>query len=143
MILVDANLLIYSFDADSPHHLSAREWLDAQLRGFPRVGFPWESLIAFLRIVTNPRLYAQPATMPVAWQQIGRWLTGEPSWIPIPTERHPEILGEMLSSPGIYGNHVHDAHLAALAVEHGLVLCSADRGFARFPRLRWMNPLTG
>ena len=141
MILLDANLLIYAFDIGSPHHRSAREWLDNQLRGLASVGFPWESITAFLRVITNPRIYQQPSTMAAAWQQIGNWVSGEPSWIPVAAERHSEILSELLALPGIRGNYVHDAHLAALAIEHGLILCSADGGFARFPQLRWLNPL--
>ncbi|HZK92140.1 MAG TPA: TA system VapC family ribonuclease toxin [Stellaceae bacterium] len=142
MILLDANLLIYSFDATSPHHSLAREWLDRQLAGVASVGFPWESITAFLRVVTNARLYRQPSMTSVAWRQIQSWLAGEPSWIPVATQRHREILDELLAPPGILGNHIHDAHLAALAIEHGLILCSADRGFSRFPQLRWLDPLT-
>ena len=92
MILLDANLLIYAFDIGSPHHPSAREWLDSQLRGLASVGFPWESMTAFLRVVTNPRIYRQPSTMAAAWQQIANWVSGEPSWIPVATARHSEIL---------------------------------------------------
>ena len=141
MILVDANLLIYAFDADSPQHERARAWLDRLLRETASVGFPWESITAFLRVVTNPRIYSSPSTVAAAWRQIDEWTAGEPSWIPTVTARHSEVFAELLALPGIRGNHVHDAHLAALAIEHGLVLCSADVGFARFPRLRWMNPL--
>lgn len=141
MILLDANLLIYAYDTDSPQHRDARAWLDQALQGTGSVGFPWESIIAFLRVVTNPRIYPNPSTTAAAWRQVDDWTANEPSWIPVVTDRHPEILGELLALPGIRGNHVHDAHLAALAIEHGLVLCSADAGFARFPQLRWMNPL--
>ena len=141
MILLDANLLIYAFDIGSPQHSASQDWLDGQLRGLSSVGFPWETITAFLRVVTNPRIYQQPSTMAVAWRQIDSWLTGEPSWIPVATRRHREILSDLLALPGVRGNHVHDAHLAALAIEHGLILCSADRGFSRFPPLRWMNPI--
>jgi toxin-antitoxin system PIN domain toxin len=143
VILLDANLLIYAFDIDSPHHPATREWLDHQLGGLASVGFPWETIIAFLRVVTSPRIYRQPSTITAAWRQINSWLAGEPSWVPGAAERHREILSELLALPGIRGNHVHDAHLAALAIEHGLILCSADGGFARFPQLRWLNPLAG
>jgi hypothetical protein len=141
VILLDANLLIYAYDTDSPHHGRARAWLDQTLQGVGSVGFPWESITAFLRVVTNPRIYQSPSTTAAAWRQINDWTAGEPSWIPAVTDRHSEIFGELLALPGIRGNHVHDAHLAALAIEHGLTLCSADAGFARFPALRWMNPL--
>lgn len=143
MILLDANLLVYAFDAGSPHHAATREWLDSQLRNAASVGFPWESITAFLRIVTNPRVYMEPSPMDIAWKQVENWLDGEPSWVPVATDRHAELLRELLAVPGIRANHVQDAHLAALALGHGLILCSADTGFARFPRLRRLNPLAG
>jgi toxin-antitoxin system PIN domain toxin len=141
VILLDANLLIYAYDEASPHHSIAREWLDQQLAGATPVGFPWETITAFLRIVTHPRIYERPVHVAVAWQQIQKWLACEGVWVPQPTERHTALLGEFLLLPGISANLVPDAHLAALAMEHGLTLCSADSGFARFARLRWMNPL--
>ena len=141
MILLDANLLVYAFDVDSPHHSITREWLDRHLAGPDSVGFPWESITAFLRLVTNPRIYQNPAAPTAAWRQVEVWLDGAPSWVPLPTKRHRELFREFAALPGMRANHVHDAHLATLALEHGLVLCSADRGFSRFPRLRWLNPL--
>lgn len=141
MILVDANLLIYSFDTASPHHAGAHHWFDGQLRGSSSIGIPWESSAAFLRIVTNPRIYESAVTTAQAWRQVQEWLASDVVWVPLPTERHVTILGELLSMPGIRANLVPDAHLAALAISHGLTLCSADAGFARFPGLRWTNPL--
>jgi predicted nucleic acid-binding protein len=76
-----------------------------------------------------------------AWQQVTAWLDCDTVWTPQPTERHAEVLGQLLSLPGVHGNLVPDAHLAALAIEHGLMLCSPDGDFARFPGLRWSNPL--
>ena len=76
-----------------------------------------------------------------AWQQVIDWRSCEPVWTPEPTERHAEVLGELLAQPGVHGNLVTDAHLAALAIEHGLTMCSADGDFARFQGLRWINPL--
>jgi len=78
-----------------------------------------------------------------AWKQVSHWLDGEPVWIPLPTERHAEVLGKLLAEPGVHGNLVPDAHLAALAIEHGLTLCSTDGDFARFRGLKWLNPLAG
>ncbi|HWB48567.1 MAG TPA: TA system VapC family ribonuclease toxin [Stellaceae bacterium] len=141
MILVDANLLIYAFDNASPHHTAARPWLDDRLTGALPVGLPWESLSAFLRIVTNARFYSNAASTARAWQVVRQWLACDAAWIPLPTERHAAIFGELLSGAGVRANLVPDAHLAALAISHGLTLCSADAGFARFPGLRWMNPL--
>ena len=141
MILVDANLLIYAHVSRYPQNQRTRSWLDQQLNGTAPVGLPWPSLLAFLRVVTNPRAFQPPESVADAWQQILAWLACEPAWIPSPGERHADLLGELLADAGGGANLVPDAHLAALAVEHGLTLCSADRGFARFDGLRWMNPL--
>ena len=141
MILVDANLLIYAHVETYSQHAAARDWLDGRLNGSARVALPWTCLLAFLRITTNPRLSARPVTIAGAWQQVIDWRSCEPVWIPEPTERHAQILGELLAQPGVHGNLVTDAHLAALAIEHGLTLCSSDGDFARFQGLRWINPL--
>jgi hypothetical protein len=143
MILVDANLLVYAHVSASPEHERARAWLDEQLNGSARVGLPWPSLLAFLRLVTNPRVFERPESVSRAWQQVLEWLNCETVWTPEPTERHAEVLGELLLAPGVQANLVPDAHLAALALEHGLTLCSTDGDFARFTRLRWHNPIAG
>jgi hypothetical protein len=140
VILVDANLLIYAATG-CPEGEPARAWLDARLNGDARVGLPWPSLLAFLRVVTNSRIYSAPSSLSDAWAQVESWLGCTNVWIPGPTERHAPILGRMLEAAGGGGNLVPDADLAALAIEHGLVLCSTDRDFARFPGLRWENPL--
>ncbi len=141
MILVDANILIYARVSSFAEHQLARGWLDRQLNGIPRVGLPWASLLAFLRIVTNPRVFERPEPIVDAWGQVVTWLACDTAWMPEPTERHGEILGELFALPGVYANLVPDAHLAALAMEHGLTLCSTDGDFARFPGLSWLNPL--
>lgn len=141
MILIDANLLVYAHVRSFPQHEKARGWLDAQLSGAPRVGLPWASLLAFLRLVTNPRVFERPEPIGDAWRQVLAWLDCETAWIPQPTERHAGLLGNLLADPGVHANLIPDAHLAALAIEHGLTLCSADSDFARFPNLRWQNPL--
>lgn len=141
MTLVDANLLVYAHVRSLPQHEMAREWLDEQLNGAAPVGLPWASLLAFLRLVTNPRVFEHPEPVASAWSQVQAWLGCETAWIPQASERHAEILSELLLLPGIQANLVPDAHLAALAIENGLTLCSTDGDFARFPRLRWTNPL--
>lgn len=141
MILVDANLLVYASVESFPRHERARQWLDGRLNGAAPVGLPWSSLLAFLRVTTNPRVFERPATMPAAWRQVLAWLACEPVWIPEPTERHAEILGELLAAPGVHANLVPDAHLAALAIEHGLIVCSTDGDFGRFSGMRWEDPL--
>ena len=140
MILVDANLLVYARSKQSPHHKQARAWLDAQLGGRTRVGLPWESLLGFVRIVTNPRIFERPEAIADAWAQVRDWLSSGPTWVPLPTDRHADVLAELI--PFVSRSElIPDAQLAALAIEHGLVLTSADRDFARFEHLRWLNPL--
>ena len=143
MILVDANLLIYAHVDSFAQHAQARTWLDDRLNGSAPVGLPWPSLLGFLRVTTNPRIFERPAPMSQAWRQVMAWLVCERAWIPPPTERHGEILGALLDALGVQANLVPDAHLAALALEHGLILCSTDGDFARFSGLRWENPLAG
>lgn len=141
MILIDVNLLIYATNTHARQHNAARDWLDRQLVDAPRVGLPWTALLGFLRLSTNARIVARPLTMAAAWEQVAQWLSSDPVWIPEPSERHFEILGKLLAEPGTHGNLVTDAHLAALAIEHGLTLCSTDGDFARFSGLKWLNPL--
>lgn len=142
MILVDANILVYSHVNSFAHHDVARRWLDQQLSGSTRVGLPWASLLAFLRLVTNPRVFERPESMSDAWRQVRQWLGCESVWIPQPTAHHADLLDQILALPGLHANLVPDAHMAALALEHGLMLCSTDGDFARFPKLRWSNPLS-
>ena len=141
MILVDANILIYSHVESFSQHEAARHWLDEQINGATSVGMPWETLLAFLRLVTNARVFEQPEPVARAWQQVRDWLACDSVWIPQPTERHVAVLNELLSQPGVHANLVPDAHLAAIAIEHGLTLCSTDGDFARFSNLRRLNPL--
>ena len=142
MILVDANLLIYSRISSFPQHQSARVWLDAHLNGTLKIGLPWSSLLGFVRLVSNPRVFERPESIQGAWQQVEEWLDCPTAWIPLPTENHRRILASLLQAGSLRANHVPDAHLAALAMEHGLTLCSTDADFSRFPGLVWENPLT-
>lgn len=141
MIAVDANLLLYAHISSFPDHEAAREWLELQLAKAPRVALPWSSSLAFLRVATNPRVFSEPEPLSEAWAQVGAWLDAGVAWVPSPTTRHRQVLGECLRVPGLRANDVPDAHLAALAIEHGLRLASTDSGFARFPGLDWFNPL--
>jgi hypothetical protein len=142
LILVDSNLLLYAHHTVAPQHAVARAWLDRQLNAQQRVGLPWLSLIAFIRVSTNPRAQAVPETTEGACKQVEAWLARDNVWIPDPGPRHAEILMSLLRATGARGNLTSDAHIAALAIEHGLTICSADTDFARFPDVRWMNPLT-
>ena len=140
-VLLDANLLLYAKFSSFPQHPHARAWLEERLSGPGRVGLPWHSLLAFLRISTNARVFTPPLSIVEAWDQVQEWLRLPPAWIPLPGEQHAEILGQILMATGATGNLIPDALLAALAMEHGLTLCSTDGDFARFPSLRWENPL--
>ena len=141
-MLVDANLLLYAVDRTSRWHRTAEEWLTSVLSGPSRVGLPWPSLIAFLRISTHPRAATNPLLPDVAWGHISDWLAAEPAWIPLPSTRHAEVLGSLIKSYQLTGNLIQDAALAALAVEHGLTVYSADTDFARFREIPWKNPLS-
>jgi toxin-antitoxin system PIN domain toxin len=142
MRLVDANLLLYAHVTVFPCHPAARSWLDDMLNGSAPFGLPWASLLAFVRLVTNPRVFEHPEPVADAWQQVEEWLDCPAAWIPLPTAKHREILGGLLAgTSSVKANLIPDAHLAALALEHGLLLCSTDGDFARFRQLRWENPL--
>ena len=140
MILLDTNLLIYAYEPRSPHNKLARAWLEGVLRRPARVGLPWPTLLGFMRLMGNPHAVRHPIPLHRSRARVESWLALPHTWIPLPTDRHQEILTELLegeSRPDLVG----DAHLAALAIERGLTLCSADRDFARFQDLRWENPL--
>jgi toxin-antitoxin system PIN domain toxin len=141
VILVDANLLVYAANRAAPEHERARTWLDQHLSGTARIGFPWPSLLAFVRIVSNPAILRHPVTPLEGWRQVEDWLGCEAAWIPLPGTRHAEVLGGLLEESIVTSRLVPDAHLAALAIEHGLTLCSTDGDFARFRGLKWKNPL--
>jgi toxin-antitoxin system PIN domain toxin len=141
VILIDTNLLLYAHVRSVAEHERANRWLARQLVGGARIGLPWHSLLGFVRLVSNPRAFLDPMPVTKAWQQVLDWLRLETVWIPLPTDRHAKILTDLFSTSGLTTRAVMDAHLAALAIEHGLTLCSADTGFARYKTLRWMNPL--
>jgi toxin-antitoxin system PIN domain toxin len=142
-VLIDANLLIYSADNRSPHHPQASNWLAGALNGPHRVALPWTSLGAFLRVVTHPRIMTTPITAVRAWQYVDQWLALDSVWVPPATERTAAVLGDLMTSTQVTGNLVPDAMLAALAIEHGLVVATTDTDFGRFPDVRSINPLTG
>lgn len=140
-MLVDANLLIFAVNKQADQHQAAARWLTEQLNGPHRVGLPWQTLAAFLRIVTHPRAFPRPLQPAQAWQQVTDWLAAPVAWIPEPGSEYGRILGELIATYDVRGNLVPDAALAALALEHGLTIYSDDTDFARFRELRWENPL--
>lgn len=139
-MLIDANILLYSIDEDSPFHATAREWLTTALNGPQRVGLPWQSLGAFIRISTNPRALRHPLTPEEAWAYVEDWLDAPAAWVPAPGVGHATLLKRLLVELDLRAGLVSDAALAALCLEHGLAIVSADSDFARFPDLRWVNP---
>ena len=140
-MLVDANILLYAVDSDSRFHAACREWLEGALNGPRRVGIPWQSLTAFVRIATHPRALREPLEPAEAWAFVEEWLDAPVTWTPQPGRAHREILGRLVRGLDLRANLVPDAVLAALCLEHGLTMVSADSDFARFPELVWVNPL--
>jgi toxin-antitoxin system PIN domain toxin len=141
-MLIDANLLLFAVHKRAAQHQSAAAWLTEQLNGPRRIGLPWQTLGAFLRISTHPRAFRRPLEPAVAWERIADWLAAPAAWIPEPGPDHARLLGELVIRHEVRGNLVPDAQLAALALEHGLTVCSTDTDFARFKEIRWQNPLT-
>jgi toxin-antitoxin system PIN domain toxin len=140
MILIDANLLVYAWNRAAPQHGRASTWLQDRLNGLTGVGIPWTSLLAFVRLVSNRRIFERATAVDEAWRQVEEWLGLPNVWIPEPAQRHQEILRTLIPEAG-KAEIVPDAYLAALAIEYGLVLQTTDRDFARFSGLRWENPL--
>ena len=141
MKLVDANLLLYAVDEASPQHLVAKRWLEEQLSGSETLAFAWAVLVAFVRLATNPRVFEAPLALDDALDLVDSWLEQPNAVVLHPTDRHSRLLRELLAPLGTAANLTSDAHLAVLAIEHGAELCSGDADFARFPRVRWLNPL--
>jgi uncharacterized protein len=140
-VLIDANILLYAANPSAPEHAVATSWLDARLNGERRVGLPWESLTGFLRVATHPRTFPRPLRPEEAWGLIDDWLVAPMAWIPQPTDRHADVFGGLVRRYRLSGRLIPDAHLAALAIQHGLDVVSADSDFARFKEIRWVNPL--
>lgn len=142
MIVPDTNLLIYAINRDAPHHERARAWLEDLLSSAEPVGLPWLVLIAFLRLTTHPRIFETPLATEAALDYVNHWLAQPCARALDPGERHWLILSQLLRKDGTAGNLTNDAHLAALAIEHGACLHTADTDFLRFPDLNVHNPLT-
>ncbi len=141
MILLDANVLLYAYNPSFPQHRRARTWLEQNFSAPAPIGLPWATILAFLRIGTNPRAFPEPLTTDEAVAVVSAWLTHPTVTVLTPGERHWSILQDLLLRVRARGAQVADAHLAALAIEHGATLCTTDRDFAVFGGLRLMNPL--
>ena len=141
MILVDANVLIYAIDADSPHHRSARRWLEEALSGTAPIGLAWIVILAFLRLITRSGVLRSPLPPERAMAFVDEWLAQPYVRAVSPGEGHWTILRKLLRDSGTAGNLTSDAHLAALALELGASVCSTDADFERFPGIDRINPL--
>lgn len=141
MNVVDANILLYAYDTKSPKHLQARTWLQKAFSGNQLVGLPWQSIAAFLRVITDVRLPGNRYTPEDASQVIDEWLQQPNVRLLMPGQNHWALLRQMIIEGQVRGPLISDAEIAAITIEHGGVLHTLDRDFARFPHLRWMNPL--
>jgi uncharacterized protein len=140
VVIVDANVLLYAVDIESAHHQQARSWLDTSLAGAEAVGLARMALLAFIRVGTNPSIFANPMTADEATGQAETWLGAPAAVMAQPTARHVGLLRGLLRGTGTAGILTTDAHLAALAIEHGADIVSYDRDFARFPGVRHRLP---
>ena len=141
MIVLDANILLYAYDAASSHHAKARPWVEKAFSSAEPIGLPWQTVAAFLRIMTNPRLPGERFTLTEAVAIVERWLE-QPNARPLaPGDDHWTLFRQMAVEGQAPGPLISDAQLAALTMEYGGVLHTTDRDFARFPGLRWTNPL--
>jgi toxin-antitoxin system PIN domain toxin len=141
--LLDANVLLYAYDASSPHHGAAAKWLAGALSGAEPVCFSWMTLTAFVRITTNPRAVQRPLSVEEACAIVTSWLDQPCVSVLSPGERHWALWSELLVSSQASGPLAMDAHLAALALEHGAVVVTSDRDFRRFEGIKTLDPLAG
>lgn len=140
MILVDANVLIYAIDQDSPLHAPARDWLERAFAGAGPIGLPWIVLLAFVRLVTRAAIVRHPLPAEAALAYVDEWLA-LPSVLAVsPGPGHWAILRTLLAAAGTAGNLTTDAHIAALALELAAPICTADRDFLRFPGVKVVGP---
>lgn len=142
MILPDVNLLVHAYNTDSVVHAGARAWWEEHLNGTATVGLPWAGILGFIRLTTHRQILTNPMPVNRACALARAWLARPQVVVVDPGGRHAEIVFGLLESLGTAGNLTTDAHLAALAIEHQAELHSTDADFARFPGLRWRNPLT-
>ncbi len=141
MKVVDLNLLLYAHNTDAKEHASAALWLADALVGQEKIGLSWVTILGFLRIATAPRILANPKDFPEVQEIVADWLSRSNVTIVSPSERHWPLFSSLLPEHRIRGSLITDAHLAALAIEHGATLCTNDRDFLRFPGLKVEFPL--
>jgi toxin-antitoxin system PIN domain toxin len=141
MIVPDVNLLMYAYNTEAPHHVAARSWLESVLSGTRQVGFAWVVLLGYVRLTTSRAVRVDPIAPADAIADVRTWLARPQVVIIHPGRRHLDLLDQLMAAGGASGTHATDAHLAAMAIEHQAELCSNDTDFARFPGLRWTDPL--
>lgn len=141
MILIDTNLLLYAYDSTSTRHVAARAWVEATFNSDERVGLGLQSILAFIRIGTNPTVFERPLGSSAAIAIVESWLARPNVGLAAPGERHWQILAQVAERGQARGPRLMDAHLAALSMEHGATLATTDRGFGRFAGLRFLNPI--
>lgn len=141
MRLIDLNVFVYAIDESSTRHEAARDWTQDALSGPGTIGLAWNVLLGFLRLSTHAAVFKNPLTVIQAVDLVDSWLAQPCTTVVQPTARHASVLRELLVPLGTGGNLTSDAHLAALAIEHGAELCSTDADFSRFPGVRWTDPL--
>jgi toxin-antitoxin system PIN domain toxin len=134
-------LTLYAVHKRAEQHEPVATWLTEQLNGSRRVGFPWQSINASLRISTHRRAFQRPLDPGTAWERVTDWLAAPVAWLPQPGPEYRRIFGELVQTHQARGNLIPDAAHAALAIKHGVPLASTDTDFARFRGLRWENPL--
>jgi toxin-antitoxin system PIN domain toxin len=142
VIVLDANILLYAYDSASPHHGKARAWIEEALSGTTPVGLPWQTISAFLRIMTNPKLPGERFALEEAVALVDRWLEQPNVRLLASGDDHWLLFRQMILEGQAPGELITDAQLAALTMEYGGSLHTTDRDFARFPGLRWINPLS-
>ena len=141
MIVPDLNLLIYAHNRASPSHAPARRWWEDLANGTERVGVPWVVTAGFVRLVTQRAMLSPPLTPEKALDLVQEWFA-LPHVTPLnPGVEHLTLFRRLLTASGAGSNLVTDAHIAALAIEYQAEVHSNDTDFARFPGLRWRNPL--
>lgn len=141
MILPDVNLLLYAHNSDAPEHPGTIRWLQNAIFGKERFGLSWEIVLGFIRIASTPRLFANPPAVDEIVTVVDNWLARSNVVLLVPGDRHWSIFKDLLPQSRARGPLIMDAHLAALAIEHGATFCTNDRDFLRFPGLKVEFPL--
>lgn len=142
MTIPDINILVHAHNEDSPDHARARDWWQFTVRSGALVGLPWATILGFIRVATHRRASSSPLVVEEATRLVRAWLRVPSVTVVTPGDGHLDVLIRLLDAAGTAGNLTTDAHLAALALEHDAEVATTDRDFARFPGVRWFNPIT-